>query len=111
MQVGGATGLLQQRLDAAYAGEFDGLKVLGLGSAQNLGLLLNLLGLKAPEGSLQGLDGVLIGFWTPRSAPAALTGPLSTVARDHSDRGSSLDRQRLRGAVRARSSRAQSPCL
>jgi predicted ATPase len=42
----------------------DGLKVLGLASAQNLGLLLNLLGLKAPEGSLQGLDGVLIGFRT-----------------------------------------------
>ena len=42
----------------------DGLKVLGLGSAQNLGLLLNLLGLKTPEGSLQGLDGVLIGLRT-----------------------------------------------
>ena len=42
----------------------DGLKVLGLGSAQNLGLLLNLLGLKTPEGSLQSLDGVLIGFRT-----------------------------------------------
>jgi tetratricopeptide (TPR) repeat protein len=42
----------------------DGLKVLGLGSAQNLGLLLNLLGLNTPEGSLQSLDGVLIGFRT-----------------------------------------------
>jgi predicted ATPase len=42
----------------------DGLKVLGLESAQNLGLLLNLLGLKTPEGSLQSLDGVLIGFRT-----------------------------------------------
>jgi class 3 adenylate cyclase/tetratricopeptide (TPR) repeat protein len=42
----------------------DDLKVLGLASAQNLGLLLNLLGLKAPEGLLQGLDGALIGFRT-----------------------------------------------
>ena len=42
----------------------DGLKVLGLGSAQNLGLLLNLLGLKAPEGTLQGVDGTLIGYRT-----------------------------------------------
>ena len=42
----------------------DGLKVLGLGSARNLGLLLNLLGLKAPEGSLQDLDGALVGFRT-----------------------------------------------
>jgi tetratricopeptide (TPR) repeat protein len=42
----------------------EGLKVLGLASPQNLGLLLNLLGLKVPEGSLQGLDGALIGFRT-----------------------------------------------
>jgi class 3 adenylate cyclase/tetratricopeptide (TPR) repeat protein len=42
----------------------DGLKVLGLGSAQNLALLLNLLGLVGSEGSLQGLDGALIGFRT-----------------------------------------------
>jgi class 3 adenylate cyclase len=41
-----------------------GLSVLGLASQQNLGLLLNLLGLKAPEGSLKGLDGVLIGLKT-----------------------------------------------
>src|ERR1700733_2581846 len=41
-----------------------GLTVLGLHSPENLGLLLSLLGLKAPEGSLVGLDGVLIGLRT-----------------------------------------------
>jgi class 3 adenylate cyclase len=41
-----------------------GLSILGLGSEQNLGLLFNLLGLKAPKGSLEGLDGVLIGLRT-----------------------------------------------
>jgi predicted ATPase len=42
----------------------DGLKALGIASVKNLGLLLNLLGLQPPEGSLQGLDGALIGFRT-----------------------------------------------
>lgn len=41
-----------------------GLSVLGLHSLQNLGLLLNLLGLKPPEQALAGLDGVLIGLRT-----------------------------------------------
>jgi predicted ATPase len=41
-----------------------GLRVLGLQSLQNLGLLLNLLGLKVPDGALTGLDGVLIGLRT-----------------------------------------------
>jgi predicted ATPase len=41
-----------------------GLTTLGLHSLRNLGLLLHLLGLKAPEGSLTGLDGVLIGLRT-----------------------------------------------
>lgn len=41
-----------------------GLTLLGLASEQNLGLLLNLLGLKPPEGSLRGLDGVLVGLRT-----------------------------------------------
>ena len=41
-----------------------GLTTLGLHSFRNLGLLLHLLGLKAPEGSLTGLDGVLIGLRT-----------------------------------------------
>jgi class 3 adenylate cyclase len=42
----------------------EGLKVLGLASAEDLELLLNLLGLKALASSLQGLDGALIGFRT-----------------------------------------------
>jgi predicted ATPase len=42
----------------------EGLKVLGLESAEDLELLLNLLGLKAPASSLQGLDGALIGLQT-----------------------------------------------
>ena len=41
-----------------------GLRVLGLQSLQNLGLLLNLVGLKVPDGALTGLDGVLIGLRT-----------------------------------------------
>ena len=41
-----------------------GLTALGLQSLQNLGLLLNLLGLKVPDGALTGLDGVLIGLRT-----------------------------------------------
>jgi len=41
-----------------------GLTVLGLHSARNLGLLLHLLGLNAPDGALTGLDGVLIGLRT-----------------------------------------------
>jgi hypothetical protein len=50
---------------AAVARKLDeGLKVLGLASPQNLGLLLNLLGLKPPEGFLQGVDSASIGFWT-----------------------------------------------
>ena len=41
-----------------------GLTVLGLHAPENLGLLLNLLGLKPPEGALIGLDGLLIGLRT-----------------------------------------------
>ena len=41
-----------------------GLTALGLHSQENLGLLLNLLGLKPPEGALTGLDGLLIGLRT-----------------------------------------------
>jgi hypothetical protein len=41
-----------------------GLNVLGLHSLENLGLLLNLLGLKPPEGALTGLDAALIGLRT-----------------------------------------------
>jgi class 3 adenylate cyclase len=42
----------------------SGLSVLGLHSQENVGLILNLLGLKPPEGALVGLDGVLIGLRT-----------------------------------------------
>ena len=38
-----------------------GLTDLGKMSRENLGLMLNLLGLSPPEGALAGLDGVLIG--------------------------------------------------
>ena len=41
-----------------------GLELLGLRSPENLGLLLNLLGLQPPDGALAGLDGVLIGLRT-----------------------------------------------
>jgi class 3 adenylate cyclase len=42
----------------------EGLDELGLSSSESLGLLLNLLGLKAREESLEGLDGLLIGLRT-----------------------------------------------
>jgi len=41
-----------------------GLTSLGLHSPENLGLLLNLLGLKPPAGALAGLDAALIGLRT-----------------------------------------------
>ena len=42
----------------------EGLSALGLGSRQNLDLLLNLLGHEPQRGGLAGLDGVLIGLRT-----------------------------------------------
>ncbi|WP_170764894.1 AAA family ATPase [Ruegeria lacuscaerulensis] len=39
-----------------------GLKKSGLFTQVNLGLMMNLLGIKPPEGSLDGLDGVLVGL-------------------------------------------------
>jgi class 3 adenylate cyclase/tetratricopeptide (TPR) repeat protein len=42
----------------------DGLQGIGLRDEENPSLLLNLLGLKLPEGALEGLDGVLIGLRT-----------------------------------------------
>ena len=51
--------------EAVVARKLDeGLQGLGLRSPENLALLLNMLGLKAPEGALAGLDGVLIGLRT-----------------------------------------------
>ena len=41
-----------------------GLTALGVHSTRNVGLLLNLLGLKVPEDALAGLDGLLIGLRT-----------------------------------------------
>jgi class 3 adenylate cyclase/tetratricopeptide (TPR) repeat protein len=41
-----------------------GLKVQGLASDRNLGLLLHLLGLKPPDGALRGVDGMLVGLRT-----------------------------------------------
>jgi hypothetical protein len=41
-----------------------GLTALGLHTQRNVGLLLHLLGLKVPDGTLTGLDGVLIGLRT-----------------------------------------------
>jgi hypothetical protein len=57
IKMGEAEGDVQRKLD-------EGLEVLGLASQQNLGLLLNLLGLNPPSGALQGLDGTLIGLRT-----------------------------------------------
>jgi DNA-binding winged helix-turn-helix (wHTH) protein len=46
-------------------GKLDqGLAFVGLATAENVGLLMNLLGLAPPAGSLDGLDGVLIGLRT-----------------------------------------------
>jgi class 3 adenylate cyclase len=49
-----------------------GLRKLELYTSENLGLLLNLLGIKPPEGSLEGLDGVLVGLRTRDLVPALL---------------------------------------
>lgn len=63
--VGEWAGLCKDDDDRETARKLDTrLAALGLGSAANLGLLLNLLGLKAPDGALSGLDGVLVGLRT-----------------------------------------------
>lgn len=49
-----------------------GLKVWDMYSPENVGLLLNLLGLSPPSGVLDGLDGVLIGLRTQELLPALL---------------------------------------
>ena len=49
-----------------------GLQAADLYTDENLGLLLNLLGMEPPEGALQGLDGVLIGLRTRDLFPALL---------------------------------------
>jgi predicted ATPase/class 3 adenylate cyclase len=50
----------------------SGLAGWGMDTPENLGLLLNLLGLAPPEGALDGLDGVLIGLRTRDLFPAML---------------------------------------
>jgi class 3 adenylate cyclase/tetratricopeptide (TPR) repeat protein len=63
--VRGSFRVSEGEVESAIARKLDkGLSLLGLSSEQNLGLLLHLLGLKAPEGVLKGLDGVLIGLRT-----------------------------------------------
>jgi class 3 adenylate cyclase len=57
ISIGEAESAIQKKLG-------DGLTVLSLASAHNLGLLLNLLGLKVPDDALSGLDGTLIGLRT-----------------------------------------------
>jgi class 3 adenylate cyclase len=64
-----------------------GLRVAGLHSIENLGLLLNLLGLAPPEGALKGLDGVLIGLRTRDLLPSLLraqcqAGPVILLVED-----------------------------
>ncbi|MFO1115135.1 MAG: adenylate/guanylate cyclase domain-containing protein [Beijerinckiaceae bacterium] len=49
-----------------------GLRQLLMYTPENLGLLLNLLGLKPPAGAFAGLDGVLIGLRTRDLLPALL---------------------------------------
>ena len=83
-----------------------GLTVLGLHSPENLGLLLNLLGLKPPEGALAGLDGVLIGLRTRDLLQRLAGSALPPLGGGVADRGLALDRQRLAGGARARSSMA-----
>ncbi len=50
----------------------SGLRILGVHSPENTGLLMNLLGLAPPEGTLDGLDGVLIGLRTRDLLPELL---------------------------------------
>jgi class 3 adenylate cyclase len=57
IKLGDAESVIARKLE-------NGLNALGLRSQENLGLLLNLLALKPPDGALTGLDGVLIGLRT-----------------------------------------------
>jgi class 3 adenylate cyclase len=58
---------------AEIARKFEaGLRRMELHTRENLGLLLNLLGIKHPEAPLEGLDGVLIGLRTRDLLPALL---------------------------------------
>ena len=72
-----------------------GLERTGLNSAENLALMLNFLGLEAPDTALVGLDGVLIGLQNARVAAGAAAGRLPQPAGGAADRGCALDRWRL----------------
>ena len=61
----------------------SGLNALGLRSQENLGLLLNLLGLKPPDGALAGLDGVLIGLRTRDLLHSLFASPMPPLAGRH----------------------------
>lgn len=68
-----AFGLHTEDEPAEIAEKLDaGLKSWDMWSLQNLGLMLNLLGLKVPDGALGGLDGVLIGLRTRDLLPRLL---------------------------------------
>jgi class 3 adenylate cyclase len=63
--VRGSFGITAGETEAAIAHKLEaGLAALDLHSNRNLGLLLNLFGLKVPDGALMGLDGVLVGLRT-----------------------------------------------
>jgi hypothetical protein len=88
-----------------------GLTVLGLNSLENLGLLLNLLGLKPPEGAITGLDGVLIGLRTRDLLRQLLEFAESTrlsecelrAAQSAKGSGRALDRKEANKAIRPES--------
>ncbi len=71
--VRGSFGIHGDDEPADIAGKLQrGLLRTELDTPENLGLLMNLLGLKPPEGTLGGLDGVLIGLRTRDLLPALL---------------------------------------
>ncbi len=71
--VRGAFRILEEDPAAEVARKLDkGLRNAGMHSQENLGLMLNLLGIDPPDGALDGLDGVLIGLRTRDLLPAML---------------------------------------
>lgn len=67
-------GIQSQDNEADIARKLDAtLGALDMRTLENMGLLLNLLGLQPPEGALTGLDGVLIGLRTRDLLPALLS--------------------------------------
>jgi class 3 adenylate cyclase len=65
----------------------QGLTLLGLAEAENLGLLMNLLGLASPQGALQGLSDVVVGQRTRELlirlvSERSLVSPLALLLED-----------------------------